>query len=155
MDPVNILTFNEPDEAAPVIQRLEQSGIKAEIQDQRNLQKYWFISEPLAGVRVRVDKKDYQRAKELVQEWDGKEACLDHAIHCPECGSSEIEYPQFTRKFVLPTFYALLCKIGLFETEFYCQHCHYTWPTKIKLEGPKDVLGWPNKRKSATSATRS
>src|SRR5438552_8514204 len=130
MDPENILTFNELDEATPIVQRLAEEGIHAEVQDQRNIQKYWFISEPLAGIRVRVDKKDYEKTKNLLDQWDGSEPCLAHAIHCPECGSSEIEYPQFTRKFVTPTFYALLCKLGLFETEFYCTHCHYTWPTR-------------------------
>lgn len=148
MDPANILTFNEPSKAEPIRKRLEDAGIPATLLDERKIQRYWFISEPLAGVKVRVDKKDYQRAKDLIDKWDIEENALCDAIHCPACASSEVEYPQFTRKFLLPTFYAVLCKIGLMRTEFYCTHCHFTWPTFVPVVKETDTLGWPTKEKS-------
>jgi len=142
MDPVTVLTFNEPEQAQPARQKLAQAGVSAEIYDERKLQKVWLVREPLAGIRLRVDRKDYERAQELLRGWADTGALRD-AIHCIECGSSRVEYPQFTRKFVLPGFGALLCLVGLMEREFYCEDCHYTWPTKVKVPPDLDLLGWP------------
>ncbi|HUR47710.1 MAG TPA: DUF2007 domain-containing protein [Candidatus Saccharimonadales bacterium] len=148
MDPANVLTFNEPGQAEPIRKRLEEAGIPAALHDERKIQKYWFISEPLAGVKVRVDKKDYQRAKDVLDKWDREENVLSQAIHCPDCGSSDVDYPQFTRKFLLPTFYAVLCKLGVTKTQFYCTHCHHTWPTFVPVVKDTDAMGWPTKEKS-------
>ena len=69
------------------------------------------------------------------------------ALHCPECGSSEIEYPQYNRKFKLePAVVAMLAKVGLVEKRFYCRHCQFMWPLSEKVEGPRDILGWPRKK---------
>lgn len=144
MEPVTVLTFNEPEQAEPIKQRLDQAGIHATIYDERKLQRFAFVCDPLAGIRLRVDRKDYERAQELVREW-GKTDELRDAIHCPECGSSRVEYPQFTRKFILPNLAAVLCAVGLVEREFYCQDCQYTWPTKVKVPPNLDLLGWPRK----------
>jgi hypothetical protein len=145
MDMVTVTTFNEPQPAEPLKQRLGEAGIAAEIHDERKLQKYWFMSETLAGIRLRVDKHNFERAKGLLADWDRADGVLREAIHCPECGSSRVEYPQFTRKFVSPSIYALLCKLGFFEKKFYCEECHYTWALKQKVEPETDLLGWPKK----------
>jgi len=81
--------------------------------------------------------------RDLVNSFGGN--LLRDAIHCPECGSSRVEYPQFTRKFILPNFGALLCAIGLMEWKFYCQECQFTWPRKVNVPPNLDVLGWPKK----------
>ena len=145
MDMVTVATFNEPQQAEPLKQRLERTGIKAEAHDERNLQRYWFMSETLAGIRLRVEKHYYQKARELLGEWDRADGALRDAIHCPECKSSRVEYPQFTRKFVSPSIYAVLCKLGVFEKKFYCEECHYTWPVKQRIQPDTDLLGWPKK----------
>ena len=112
MEPITVLTFNEPEQAAPLKQRLEQAGIPAVIYDERKLQRAFLCRESLAGIRLRVDRKDFDRARALLWEWQRQENGLHDAIHCPECGSSRVQFPQFTRKFVLPNFGALLCAIG-------------------------------------------
>jgi hypothetical protein len=145
MEMVSMLTFDKPEEAEPLKTRLEEAGIKAEIHDERKVQRYWFISKPLAGIGVRVDIHEYERAWKLIREWDAADGALRNAIRCPECGSSRVEYPQFTRKFVSPTIYALLSVAGLFAKKFYCQECHCTWPTKERIESKTDLLGWPTK----------
>ena len=145
MNAVTVLTFNEPQEAEPIKSRLQQAGISAEIYDERKLQRYAFIAAPLAGIRVRVERGQYDRAKQLLQEWDQTEHALDHAVHCPSCGSSRIEYPQFTRKFLLPSIGVLLCRLGMLQAKFYCEECHFTWPVKEKIEPQRDELGWPKK----------
>lgn len=145
MDPVTVLTFDEPEQAEPLKQRLEQAGIPAVVYDERKLQRAFLSPERLAGIRLRVNRKDFERARELLWEWHQRDGALREAIHCPSCASSRVEYPQFTRKFVLPNFGALLCAIGLMEWKFYCEECHYTWPRKEKMPPNLDLLGWPKK----------
>ena len=146
MKPVTVLTFNEPKRTEPIKARLERAGIAAAIYDERNVQKLCYLSEPLAGIHLRVDRKDYDRALELLHEWARTDGALCDAIHCPECGLSRVEYPQFTREFLLPTLGALLCVMGgLIERQFYCEDCHYTWSTTVKHQPALDMLGWPIK----------
>jgi hypothetical protein len=149
MEPVTVLTFNEPQQAEPLKQRLEQAGIPAVIYDERKLQRAFLSRESLAGIRLRVDRKDFERARALVWEWDKQEKVLKDAIHCPECRSSRVQFPQFTRKFVLPNFGALLCAVGLMEWKFYCQDCQYTWPRRQSVPPNLDPLGWPRKAPAA------
>lgn len=154
MNMVTEATFNEQEQAQSLQKRLESAGIKAEVHDERKLQRFWFISEPFAGIHLRVDTRDYQAAKKLLEEWDAQEGILRTAVHCPACRSSRVQYPQFTRKFVSPTIYAFLCAVGLFQKKFYCEECHFTWPPTEKHYPPTDLLGWPIKEKSAASAVR-
>jgi len=149
MEPVTVLTFNEPQHAEPLKQRLEQAGIPAVIYDERKLQRAFLSRESLAGIRLRVDRKDFERARALVWEWEKRDKVLKDAIHCPECRSSRVQFPQFTRKFVLPNFGALLCAVGLMEWKFYCQDCQYTWPRRQSVPPNLDPLGWPRKAPAA------
>jgi len=128
---------------------LEQAGIPAVIYDERKLQRAFLSRESLAGIRLRVDRKDFERARALVWEWEKRDKVLKDAIHCPECRSSRVQFPQFTRKFVLPNFGALLCAVGLMEWKFYCQDCQYTWPRRQSVPPNLDPLGWPRKAPAA------
>ena len=148
MNMVTEATFNKPEEAEPLKKRLEAAGIRADIQDERKLQKYWFMSDTLAGVHLRVDRSQYENASQLLREWDASDGVLKNAVHCPACSSSRVEYPQFTRKFVSPGFYAVLCALHVFERKFYCEDCHFTWPVQQKVDQPTDLLGWPVKEKA-------
>ena len=136
MEPVTVLTFNEPEHAQPIKERLEAAGVVAAIYDERKLQKFWYISDPLGGIRLRVDRKDYERAQDLLREWHKTDGMLREAIHCPDCGSSRVEYPQFTRKFLLPNLVGLASLLHIIDKEFFCQECEYTWPKDIKAQWP-------------------
>jgi transposase-like protein len=148
MEAVTILTFNESEHAEAICKQLEQAGLHPVINDERKRQKHWLVTECLACFRVQVDKRECEPAERLLDEWSTLHPeWLREAVHCPECGSSQVEYPQFNRKFTLePAVYALLTKVGLFEKKFYCHHCHYMWPTIEKLDAHTDILGWPEKR---------
>jgi hypothetical protein len=154
MKMVNEATFNEPEDAEPLRKRLEAAGIHTDIQDERNLQRYWFISDPLAGVHLRVERGHLEKADALLHQWDSAEGVLKSAVHCPACDSPRVDFPQFTRKFVSPAFYAVLCALHLFERKFYCNDCHYTWPASQKLEPKTDRLGWPIREKAPAPVAR-
>jgi hypothetical protein len=125
---VTIATFNEPEKAKGLKQRFQQAGIKADIHNERHLQQMAFMSRPQANAKVMVDDNDFERALNLMIEWETSDPDVASAmIRCAQCGSSEIEYPQMTRKFMTPALVGLLCTMKVIPKEFYCQDCHYTW----------------------------
>ncbi len=127
---VTIATFNEQAKAKHLRERLVQAGVGADIIGEGHLQRVAFMSKPQANVKVKVDEKDFERAQELLREWEKADPEIGAAIRCPQCGSSEIEYPQLTRKFLTPALASILFALKVFPKEFYCQSCHYTWPAE-------------------------
>lgn len=120
--------------------RLEESNIPAEIDHESSLEWLWFAIKPVVKVRLKVRTADFDEALRLLRGWDAAEGILREAIRCPECGSSRVEYPQFTRKFFLPNLIGLLAGLGVVRREFYCEECHFTWPK----EGSKPSLIRPH-----------
>lgn len=128
MDTVTIATFNTAAPAEVLKGRLEQERIPTEIHNESTLEWLWFSSKPVVKVRLKVRTSDYQKAIDLLHEWDKSDGALREAIRCPECSSSRVEYPQFTRKFFLPNLIGILAALGIVQREFYCEDCHFTWP---------------------------
>ena len=134
---VTVATFNEREKAEPLRQRLEKSGIHAEVHDEHRFGWLWFVSKPLAGFRLKVHKKDFETAQKLLNGWEATEGVLQDSVRCPQCKSARVEYPQFTRKGVLPNLVGLASVIGIIDKEFYCQECQHTWPPVVKHDPPK------------------
>jgi hypothetical protein len=137
-----VATFNELEDAEAVAKRLNQAGVEAEVADESKLQKYWFLSRPLASDKVEVSEKDFDRARALLEGVEDKEHLLAHEIRCPQCGSPKVDYPQFTRKFVLPTLVEVFCFLHILDKQFYCKNCQNTWSPKVRVPPPLDVLNW-------------
>jgi hypothetical protein len=144
MRTVTLATFNDVDHALPVVNRLQQLGFHPQLLDETKWQKHRF-AETLASVKVRVDENEFEPARKQLKDWNSSEHLLDQAVCCPECGSADVDYPQVTRKFMMPTLHMLLFKLGLNEKEFYCHTCHHTWPLRKKMEPERDALNWPIK----------
>ena len=152
MKMVTVMTFNERAEAEILRKHLEAVGVPSHVLDERNQQRYRFMAEGFAGVHVQVGRDYFDRARPLAEQWDLTNPSGKRAVHCPQCGSSRIEFPQITRKFLMPWAYAFLCAVGVCEKKFYCENCHYTWPPRPKTEAPTDILGWPVRSKVPTAA---
>src|SRR2546422_10618062 len=101
MNMVTVASFNEPSKAEPLKQKLEKTGIRAEICDESKYEWFWFVTKPVAGIRLKVHKRDFETARRLLREWDAAEDVLLEAVRCPQCGSSRVEYPRLTRKLFL------------------------------------------------------
>lgn len=150
---MTVASFEEKSKADEVRRRLEEAGVRAEVYDESNVQKYWFFSKPHAAEKVRVEEADFEKAREILQGFDGSEQPCEGAIHCPECGSTRIEYPQFTRKFITPTLIEIFTVMAPgMKRRFYCEDCHNTWarepePAPQAWGGDDiDPLGWPRKK---------
>jgi hypothetical protein len=140
-----VATFSDLEKARKVKNRLAQEGILAEVLDESNLQKYWFLSKPLASDKVVVDEMDFEKARLALQAADAQDHIWDGEIRCPKCGSASIDYPQFTRKFMTTTLVEVFCLLHIIDKTFYCKSCQHTWPVSDTLRLKNDVLNWPVK----------
>jgi hypothetical protein len=125
---LTIATFDSPEPAERLANEMEDSGIPTEIVDESKLQHYWFGSPELhANFRLKIDKQTLGRAEEFLRKSDAAHEILRDAVRCPECGSSRVEYPQFTRKFLLSALPSMFCRLGLVKAKYFCEDCQYTW----------------------------
>src|SRR5207249_800645 len=129
MNRIPVALFTSSAKAEPLKQRLIQAGIQAEVHQELRLEKLWFVSKNSAGARLDAPANQFERAYQLLLDWDTAESALRDAVRCPECKSLRVDYPQFTRKFFIPNLMmGLFAEIGLMEKEYYCGDCHYTFP---------------------------
>jgi Putative prokaryotic signal transducing protein len=129
MNRIPVALFHDRAEAEPIRQRLAQAGIPAEIHDELRLEKLWLTCKEDCGVRLEVPANQFERAEDMLIEWDRREGALRDAIHCPECHSLRVDYPQFTRKSLLTNLaMGIAANVGVVEKEYYCEDCHLTWP---------------------------
>jgi hypothetical protein len=140
-----VATFSDVEKAEEVRNRLVEAGIAAEVHDESKLQKFWFLSKSLAGEKVVVDEKDFDKALEVLQNANALEHVLQGELRCPQCDSADIQYPQFTRKFVTTTLVEVLCFLRIIDKTFFCQKCQHTWPASVTLRPATDILNWPKR----------
>ncbi len=86
---VTIATFNETAKAKRLKERFQQAGVKADIHNEGHLQQVAFMSKPQANMKVQVEDDDFERAQQLMVEWEATDPDIAAAvIRCPQCGSS-------------------------------------------------------------------
>jgi hypothetical protein len=129
MNRMSVALFNDRAKAEPLRERLAQAGIPAEIHDELRHEKLWMAGKASCGVRLEVPAEQFERAEDMLTDWDAKDGALRDAIHCPECGSLRVEYPQYTRKSLLTNLaMGVAANMGVVEKDYYCEECHFTWP---------------------------
>lgn len=151
MKTIPVATYNEQEPAVGLKNRLEAAGIPAVIHDESKLERFWFMSEPAAAIHVEVRQPDYLRARQFIQDWHQCDGILKRAVICPACGSPRAEFPQITRKFLMPVVEACLMVLRIMPREFYCLDCQYTWPKARPPRREFDILGFPCDSKSMQS----
>ena len=129
MKRIPVALFSNPAKAEPIQQRLARAGISAEINDTLRLEKLWFVPKRGAGTRLEVATDQFERAEQLLLDWDAAEGLMRDAIRCPECKSLRVDFPQFAHNSLLTNLaVGLMTGVGLVEKQYYCLDCHYTWP---------------------------
>ncbi len=128
---VTIATYNEPAKARRLKEKLQDAGVHADLHNEANLQTYAFMSKPQANAKVMVEEAEFERAQALLMKWEAADPDIG-AIRCPQCNSPRIEYPQLTRKFLTPALAGILFALKIFQKEFYCQDCHFTWTNETE-----------------------
>ena len=143
MKTIPVATFNALVPAQGLQERLQQARYEAVIHDESRLERFWYMSQPLAAVHVEVKTADYMPVCKLIAELDAAEGILREAVRCPECGSSRVEFPQIPRKFVSPVLLAVLMVLHIVPRKFFCLDCHCLWPKWQQPLRKLDALGWP------------
>lgn len=134
---MRVAVFDKLAPAQTFLAFLQRRCFDARIHDERSLQRFWFFSKPKAGVIVEVPEESFAWVKDFLESQPAKDVLLRNAIRCPSCGSLRVEYPQMTRKNVLPALLAqLFVAAGVMDHECYCEECHNTWSLKSKSTRP-------------------
>lgn len=139
-----VATFNDRAPAEALTARLREAGFDADVFDESSAQKWLMLNmKPRAHMRVRVPNAEGERALQTLREWPDAATLLAEAVHCPQCRSSRIEYPQFSRRTLMSAFPAAAAAAGLIERQYYCEACGYTWEAEPKAPETLDILNWP------------
>lgn len=127
MKTMTLATFKTVAQAQGLLNRLEEAHVAVWLHGGGILRRLWFVRRLKREVWLEVDEKDFQKSQRLLQELEKERGTTARVIHCPECHSSRVVFPQFTRKFFLPNLIGLLAGLGLIRKKYYCEDCHYTW----------------------------
>ena len=144
MNRIRLALFRDGAAAEPARSALVEAGVHAEIHDELQVERLWFVSKSAAGARLEVPVKQLERSIEMLLERDATEGFLRQAIRCPECRSLRIDFPQFTRKsFFTNLAMGLMAELHLVEREYYCEDCHCMWSPQGKRRRERHHLA-PN-----------
>lgn len=123
---LDVAMFENEGEGKVLETFFKNKGFQARTYNDKWLRCFLFLRPPRVTYRVQVRKSYIASATECLHL--ESPAILNKAFHCPSCGSLQVNYPQMTRKFILPT---VLLHLGIIFRvighECYCEHCHYIW----------------------------
>jgi hypothetical protein len=140
---MTIVSFDHREPAEKLAEQLRDAGFQAEVVDESGEQKWQLFNlHPRAHMKVQVHKDEADRALQTLDGWDKTDGALALAVHCPECRSTRIEYPQFSRRTLMGALPAALAAAGVIERDFYCEACHFTWPIEQTPTPDLDALWW-------------
>lgn len=123
---VNVAIFENINDGRILETFLRDRQVEARTYNDKLLQNFLFLCPPRVTYRVQVRRDHFVQAEQAMN--DAHPPILEKALHCPSCGSLHVNYPQMTRKFLLPTVALHLGIIfRLVGHECYCENCHLTW----------------------------
>ena len=125
---VNVAVFEQESDARKFEKYLQEKKFEARTDDEKLMRLFLFLRPPQKTYRVQVRESDFKTVSYLVKHEPDAEKYLKDSLHCPSCGALCVQYPQMTRRFVLPT---VLLHAGILlriiDHEAYCQSCHFIW----------------------------
>ena len=143
---VNVAIFENVSDAQMLGIDLKNKGFEVRTYNDKLLQCLLFLCPPHATIRVQVRGNDSKNVAYFLDHEPVTSDILQRAIRCPCCGSLRAQYPQMTRKFLLPT---LLLHLGIIFRvivhEAYCESCHWLWSL------PKKPVSAPAKVRAANA----
>lgn len=72
-----------------VMQRLEEEGIRAHLQDENTVTIDPILTNAVGGIKLMVPEQQAPRALELLTQWERE---YQQAVVCPNCGSSNVHH---------------------------------------------------------------
>ena len=135
---VNVAIFENANDGRMLEMPLKNKGFETRTYIDKLLQSLLFLCPPHATIRVQVRANDFKNVTYFLDHEPATSVLLQRAIRCPSCGSLRVQYPQMTRRFLLPT---LLLHLGIIFRvivhEAYCENCHWLWSlSKKRVSAP-------------------
>jgi hypothetical protein len=122
----NVALFENDADCRTMEEFLKEEGFEARTYNDRLLQLLLFLCPPRLTYRLQVRADELKVVQHLTET--SPPVLMAKAVHCPVCKSLEVDYPQMTRQFFVPT---LLLHLGIIfriiEHECFCEHCHCIW----------------------------
>ena len=132
-DHISIAAFDDEQSAKALAVRMSKEGVEAISSDDSAEQLLMFWNpHPRGEHHVLVPGQQLEAALQWLSRLDANDPVLLSAIRCPDCRSTQVEYPQFSRKTIVGSLPAIGAALGIIERQFYCTACHFTW-------GPDDA----------------
>ena len=134
----NVAIFENASDGKMLETALKDRGFETRTYNDKLLQCVLFLCPPHATIRVQVRGNDFNQATCFLDHEPAASVLLRRPIRCPSCGSLRVQYPQMTRRFLLPT---LLLHLGIIFRvivhEAYCERCHWLWSlSKKRVSAP-------------------
>src|SRR5438128_286863 len=95
----DVAVFENLTNGQALTQQFKDQGIEARAYDDKVYRAFLFLRPPQITFRVQVRRDHVAEAAEFLKAKNPP--ALARAIHCPDCGSLHINYPQMTRRFIL------------------------------------------------------
>ncbi len=122
----SVALFESETDCSVMEKFLKDKKFEARTYNDKLLQHFLFLCPPRLTYRLQVRADEFKVVTHLLHT--ERPGALTKAVRCPACDSLQVNYPQMTRKFFLPT---LALHLGIIfriiEHECFCEHCHCTW----------------------------
>ena len=125
-----IAAFEIREDAAKLQQFLCEAGLNATLRDLTFEQPENAIPPDFARYQVHVPEAEGPAADALVSSSEESVLLLQSAIHCPECGSLRILYPNIPRNFLVSAVMRVMVKMRVLDGEYLCLSCQHEWPPR-------------------------
>jgi len=133
-EPIPIVSYDQLPPAQALVHELAERGFEAALMNETADQALrFFKAHPHAQFRVTVPPEqmdsalqEFARISKLPPE-RAHECPVTQAVRCPDCGSTRVEFPQFSRNTIVGALPALATSVGLIDAQYFCQSCHFTW----------------------------
>ena len=125
MSLITVRTFTTPEEAHLLRMRLEAGGVPAVLQDEYMIQMDWGISNALGGVRLQIDERDIERAREILED-QGEPLPSDRPV-CPACASIQTAPDELPRRLSFLSMVMVGFPFLIARHRWKCADCGNTW----------------------------
>jgi hypothetical protein len=125
-----VAAFENKSDAENLHQFLTGRGVKTTFADLTQQQPENAIPAEFAKYQVLAAGGDEQAAEQAAHHTEEGLRLLQSAVHCPECGSFRIMYPNIPRNFLVSALMRVAVRMHVLDGLYVCLSCQHEWPPR-------------------------
>lgn len=141
---VTVRQFRDLPEALLAKGSLESAGIEAYLVDDNMVRIYWFYSNLLGGIKLKVKSEDLEVANEILNQPIPETIEVEgigsyEQPHCPKCQALDVSFQELNKFFSFGSTFAGF-PVPVYKKAWTCHACGNEWeeePGDPKAEGVK------------------